>query len=118
MTDHIASFFSAWSMDDATARAATIAAAMTPDATYADPRTPSVLDGPAAVSDYIGMFAEAAPGATVVVVKSGETQGSILATIAFRMAGGMEQMGQYFVEVADDGRINRMVGFVGTGAPE
>ena len=118
MTDHITGFFSAWSMADASERGAAISAAMAADATYADPRTPGTLTGPAAVSDYVGNFTAAAPGATVAVVKSGETQGATLATIAFRMAGGMEQMGQYFVETNDDGHISRMVGFVGTGAAE
>jgi hypothetical protein len=32
------------------------------------------------------------------------------------MPGGMEQMGQYFVEMAD-GKLTRLTGFVGTGTP-
>ncbi len=34
------------------------------------------------------------------------------------MADGAKQHGQYFVEVDDAGRITRMIGFVGLGAPE
>ena len=62
------------------------------------------------------MFVANAPGAKAVVVDTQTRHGVTRATVAFRMADGMEQMGQYFVE-QDTGGITRMVGFVGTGVP-
>ena len=73
--------------------------------------------GADALSDYVGMFTQAAPGATANVVKSDTIQGMTRATVAFRMPNGREQHGQDFVEPSD-GPMSRMVGFVGTGGPE
>ena len=66
----IESFFAAWSMGDAANRAAAIQDAVTPDVTYADPRAEAPITGPDALSAYVGMFSEMAPGATANVVKS------------------------------------------------
>lgn len=116
MTTAIETFFGAWSMADADARLAAISSAVSDAVTYADPRTSDPLSGAAAVSEYVGMFAASAPGATADVVDTQEQAGLTRATIAFRMPGGMEQMGQYFVEMAD-GKLTRLTGFVGTGTP-
>lgn len=120
-TSLIETFFSAWGMDDDSQRAATIAGVMATDTTYADPRAPETLTGPQAIADYVNMFSANAPGWTATVVKADETAGSVRATVAFGGkgpdGGDMVQHGQYFVDIADD-RITRMVGFVGTGAPE
>ena len=115
MTDQVQAFFSAWTMEDAGLRRATIDAALAAGASYADPRTPEPITDAAALSDYVGQFIAAAPGAAVEVVKSDSRQGVTRATIAFRMAGGIEQTGQYFIETDGSGRITRMIGFVGTG---
>ena len=113
----IETFFSAWSMADSAERGAAIESAVEAGVTYADPRTETPLTGPQALTDYVGMFTSAAPGATASVVKQDETQGTARITVAFRMADGMEQHGQYFVEPSQ-GRIARMTGFVGMGVPE
>ena len=113
----IETFFGAWSMSDAEARAAAVGAALQPDASYADPRTDAPLSGPDAIAEYVGMFSQMAPGAEAVVVKSDTIQNAARVTVAFRMADGKEQLGQYFVEPAS-GKISRMTGFVGIGAPE
>ncbi|MDJ0638273.1 MAG: nuclear transport factor 2 family protein [Paracoccaceae bacterium] len=110
-------FFSAWAKSDAAERASILSAAVAPDVTYADPRTDAPVTGPEALSEYVGMFSQAAPGAEALVIKSDTIHGMARVTVAFRMPNGMEQMGQYFVEPAD-GPIQRMTGFVGTGAPE
>jgi hypothetical protein len=113
----IETFFSAWAMAEPSERSAAIKSALATSATYADPRTEAPLEGPQAVSDYVGMFTQMAPGASANVVKTDTIQNAARVTVAFRMADGKEQLGQYFVEPAT-GPITRMIGFVGTGTPE
>jgi ketosteroid isomerase-like protein len=108
-------FFSAWSEADDAARLAIIRDVVTDGCTYDDPRSPGVLTGDAAIADYVGNFARMAVGASVVVVKTDLRGACERATIAFRMADGMEQTGQYFID-HDGDKIARVVGFVGTGA--
>ena len=121
MSDPISTFFDAWQMDDAEARLATITSAVTANVQYDDPRAPNTLTGIAALSEYVGMFSANAPGWTAKVVASATTAGMHRATVAFGGMGPdgneMVQHGQYFVEL-DGELISRMVGFVGTGAPE
>ena len=113
----ITTFFAAWGMAEASTRDAAIRDVVADTVTYADPRTETPLTGPDALSTYIGMFTEMAPGAKANVVKEDTIHGMARVTIVFRMADGMEQLGQYFVEPAA-GKITRMTGFVGTGTPE
>lgn len=117
MSKAIETFFGAWSEADTYARLKAVEAAMTGDAIYIDPRTSDPLSGASAISEYVGMFAQMAPGAVAAVIDTQVQQGMTRATIAFRMKDGMEQMGQYFVESDEAGLITRMVGFVGTGLP-
>jgi len=116
MTDMITTFFAAWGMSDADARSAAIHDAVSATATYVDPRTDAPLVGPAALAEYVGMFTAQAPGAVAEVTNTDTRDGVTRATIAFKMPNGMEQAGQYFVQMAENGQINRMVGFVGTGS--
>lgn len=121
MADAIAQFFTAWSMTDAQARTAAIAAAMAPGCTYADPRSGGVLTGHAAISDYVAAFSANAPGWTAKVVLSDETAHMVRATVAFAGPGpdgaDMQQLGQYFATFTDN-MITTMTGFVGTGTPQ
>ena len=121
MADPISTFFSAWQLESSEERLATVTSAVTTDVAYDDPRTPDTVSGAAALSDYVGMFSANAPGWSARVVKADTMAGVTRATIAFGGPGPdgaeVEQLGQYFVEMEDD-RIARMVGFVGTGAPE
>lgn len=121
MTASIETFFDAWGMADDAARADAIASVYSDTGTYADPRNEGMLTGPVAISEYINMFSANAPGWTAKVVKSDETAGTVRATVAFGGKGTdgaeMVQHGQYFADL-DAGKIARMVGFVGTGAPE
>ena len=114
MAQSISDFFAAW----ADGSADKINSAVTPDATYRDPRTPEPLTGPDAMTGYVAMFAQHAPGAVADVVNVSTSGPCTRATVAFKMADGMVQHGQYFCDIAEDGRIARMVGFVGLGAPE
>lgn len=118
MSNAIEAFFSGWSQPEDATRLATLSSALAPTAHYVDPRTETALCGPQAICDYVGQFTQAAPGASANVVASQTQSGMTRATIAFRMADGMEQMGQYFIEFDADEKIARMTGFVGTGAPE
>lgn len=108
-------------MNDDAARADAIASVYAIDGTYADPRTPEPMQGPEAITTYVNMFSANAPGWSAKVIKSDEIAGLTRVTVAFGGKGPdgneMVQHGQYFVE-EDAGRISRMTGFVGTGAPE
>ncbi|SEW28127.1 SnoaL-like domain-containing protein [Cognatiyoonia koreensis] len=120
MSDPIETFFDAWGMSDDAARADAIASVYADGGTYTDPRSPDTLSG-AAIAEYVNMFSANAPGWSAKVVKSDSIGGVIRTTVAFGGKGpdgsDMVQHGQYFADLAD-GKITRMVGFVGTGAPE
>lgn len=118
---NIETFFDAWGMSDDAARAKAIASVYSPSGSYADPRAQEPMQGPEAIAAYVNMFSANAPGWTARVVKSDVIAGSTRATVAFGGKGpdgnDMVQYGQYFVD-EEGGKITRMVGFVGTGAPE
>lgn len=111
------SFFEAWGVTDPERRRHLVRSAIAEDGVYADPMTPEPLSGPDAAAAYVAAFTENAPGATARVVDRQERHGTTRATVEFRMADGETQYGQYFVEHADDGKVIRMTGFVGIGAP-
>ena len=121
MANSIDTFFDAWGMADDAARATAISSVYAADGTYADPRSDGILTGAEAIAAYVNMFSASAPGWTAKVVKSDDSAGVTRATVAFGGKGpdgqDMVQHGQYFVE-SDGAQITRMVGFVGTGAPE
>ncbi len=121
MSDSITTFFDAWGMTDDAPRAEAIAASFTDEGSYADPRSPALLQGTAAIAEYVNMFAANAPGWTAKVVNLSSTGDSHRATVAFGGMGPdgkeMVQYGQYFADMNGD-KIARMIGFVGTGAPE
>jgi len=121
MSDPISTFFAAWQLDAADARLKKITNSVTPNIQYDDPRTPQTVNGIDALSEYVGMFSANAPGWSAKVVATDTTAGITRATVAFGGMGPdgkeMVQLGQYFVETDGD-LISRMVGFVGTGAPD
>lgn len=121
MSDAIESFFDAWGMSDDAERSETIANSLTSEASYTDPRSSGALIGPEAIAVYVAMFSANAPGWTAQVVKSDSIGETTRATVAFGGKGPdgkeMVQHGQYFTDLKD-GKISRMIGFVGTGAPE
>jgi len=116
----IDTFFDAWGESDATTRAKMISEAVEEDVIYADPRSPDPMHGIDALSAYVGMFSANAPGWTARVVSSDTTATVTRATVAFGGKGpdgsDMVQHGQYFIEGGD--KLARIIGFVGTGAPE
>ncbi|SEL24266.1 hypothetical protein SAMN05216262_10815 [Colwellia chukchiensis] len=118
MSNCITRFFKAWEIKDAETRLTTINSAVTESVQYSDPRTNEPLNGIEALSHYITMFSENAPGWSAEVVKSDIISGVTRVTVAFTGMGpdGCQQvqLGQYFVE-KDGDLICRMIGFVGTG---
>ncbi|GAA6181730.1 hypothetical protein NBRC116594_31680 [Shimia sp. NS0008-38b] len=118
MPSSMIAFFTTWAENDATKRAEVLKDVMAKDFTYCDPNAPDVIADLDALNSYIGMFTQYAPGASASVVNTSETKGHHRVTVAFRMADGKEQLGQYFVELDADGRATRMVGFAGLGEPE
>lgn len=118
MSSAMTAFFGAWGEPDATKRNDALCSALASQFTYIDPRSPESITDLAAITAYIGMFTEHAPGATATVVNSSETKGYFRFTVAFRMPNGMEQNGQYFVEFDTDGRASRIIGFAGMGEAE
>lgn len=118
MSDSITTFFAAWQLQAADARLEKISSAVTANVKYDDPRTTQTIKGVDALSDYVGMFSDNAPGWSATVLSSDVIAGVSRATVAFGGVGpdgkDMVQHGQYFVEKKGD-LISRMVGFVGTG---
>ena len=115
MRDVLERFFGAWGVADPAVQAQAVAASLSAEARYVDPRTADPLIGPDAVSAYIAQFAEMAPGAQAQVAQVDERDGVTRATIAFVMPDGKRQMGQYFVVADKAGYLAHLVGFVGTG---
>ena len=116
MSDAIHRFFDAWAGDDAAARAEAVKGAMAADFAYADQKTKGQIKDAAKLSAYIDDFGATGWGARVMKVDS--VAGFDRVLVGFGPDGAAEQTGQSFVKCDKDGRIRRMVGFVGTGAPE
>ena len=114
MTDTIQQFFDAWGQPDAARRRDLIAGAMADPFLYADPRTGQDITTLDALSDYVGQFTASAPGWTAAVVQSDGHGDHRRAVVAFRDAGEARQHGTYVAHLTE-GRIDRLVGFVGAG---
>lgn len=121
MSSSVEDFFAAWGMDNDADRALAISNSFAENGTYADPRSQGKLTGAASIAEYVNMFSANAPGWTARVIKSDEIATTLRVTVAFGGMGPdgneMVQHGQYFADMDGD-KIARLVGFVGTGAPE
>ena len=121
MTDAIEAFFATWAVESGEHRMEKMTGAVTSDVFYVDPRTPEPITSISALCEYVGMFSANAPGWSAKVVASSTVAGVTRATVAFGGkgpdGGQQTQLGQYFVE-HDGDLVSRMIGFVGTGAPE
>ncbi|TCL08573.1 hypothetical protein BXY66_0610 [Shimia isoporae] len=118
MTHAIESFFAAWGEADADTRSDKLRETLSSQISYADPRTPDPITDAQSLVEYVGMYSQYAPGATAEAVATSETSGHFRVTVAFRMPDGNEQLGQYFIDLDDQSRITRAIGFAGLGAPE
>ncbi len=117
MSDAITDFFTAWSVEDETARTAQLDSCLSDTVFYADPRTDAPVTDPTALKDYVGMFSKMAPGMPVTVANISKTLEFTRATVQFG-AGDQAQLGQYIIEADAAGKLTRIIGFVGLGAPE
>jgi len=120
MTDTIERFFAAWGEPDADTRAAQITAVLSDGAVYSDPRSGGRLKGPHAIADYVANFSANAPGWTAKAESISEVGGYFRARVAFGGMGPdgktMTQHGTYFCEMAEDGKLGLLAGFVGSEA--
>jgi len=117
MSKSLDDFFSAWAMDDASARDALVDSTLGETIIYADPRTEEPLTDATAVKQYVGMFSQIAPGMPVNVVHSSTTLNVERVTVLFG-EGERSQTGQYVADLDGVGKIVRLVGFAGMGTPE
>ena len=117
MSKEIHAFFEAWSIGDAEKRNAQIDGSIADTIFYADLRTPEPITDGAALKDYVAMFSQMAPGMPVSVGKISTTLEFVRATILFGPVG-QAQTGQYTIETDPNGKLTRMIGFVGLGEPE
>ena len=117
-TNALKDFFAAWTTNDADSRRALIASAIGARFHYVDPRTPEPITSAPAMDAYAGQFLEnCPPGASVEVLEPVDVKlGHFRATVMFVMSPEMRQTGQYFGDLDDNGKITRLVGFVGKGA--
>jgi hypothetical protein len=98
-----------WSAPQDT-RAAELAACLSDDATYCDPN--GLVEGPAALSAYMGGFQENAPGCSFRIKSVLDHHGRTLAN--WSMIGPDEsvvQVGTSFGLLSDDGRLHAITGF-------
>ncbi|MDJ0627769.1 MAG: nuclear transport factor 2 family protein [Rhodobacter sp.] len=118
MSDALNSFFAAWTMTEDEGRDDQIASAFGNTVYYVDPRTEAPLSDMAALCGYVGQFLPMCPpGARVEVADPVDVNsGHARATVNFIMSDEMRQQGQYFADLDANGKITRLVGFVGKGA--
>lgn len=118
MTNLVETFFNAWGETDAAARATALCSTLADTFEYLDPRTPEPVTDTDSLLGYVAMYSEYAPGATASAVHISQTGGHTRATVEFAMADGKTQHGQYFIEHDAQGKLTRVIGFVGMGTPE
>ncbi len=118
MTQSLNDFFAAWTMTEDEGRDDKIASAFGDSVYYSDPRSDGALTDMASLCSYVGGFLPMCPpGAMVEVVDPVDVKdGHARATVNFVMSAEMKQTGQYFADLDGDGKITRIVGFVGKGA--
>jgi hypothetical protein len=114
MTNMIQTFFDIWRTADAAPPRDLIAAAMADQFVYADPRTDADITPLDGLDNYVGQFTTNAPGLTASVFQTDGHGDHLRAVVAFCENGTPRQHGTY-VSTLQDGRIARLVGFVGAG---
>jgi len=119
MSQSIETFFAAWGETDESKRAAMVEESLGGSFTYADPRSPGAIHDLGALTDYVAMFSANAPGWQARAERIDRTAGHCRATVSFGGMGPdgqqMQQIGQYFAELDETGKIVTLIGFVGLG---
>lgn len=118
MAEALDTFFAAWEVADSAVRLALLTEAVGARLYYLDPNTPDPVTSLTAMNDYLAAFSAKMPGAAAAVIDATEHHGFARATVAFRKDGTTMMHGQYFADLDSSGRILRLIGFTGTGAPE
>ena len=114
MTANIEAFFAIWGGDDPQAILVALSPLLADPVSYSDPRS-EVLTSAAALAEYLAMFGRGMPGASAKIVTINTQHGAARVTVEFQMGGKAMMRGQYFVDLAADGRLARITGFTGTG---
>ena len=117
MTQSLTDFFAAWTTEDADSRRALIASAVGDTFYYVDPMTDAPITDVDGMDAYAGNFLTMCPPGAEVEVKDpvDAKLGHARATVAFKMSAEMQQLGQYFADLDDSGKIIRLVGYAGMG---
>ena len=118
MPEAIKSIFAAWSESDPSARLELVKSNTTEPFYYVDPHCPEPFSGQEGFNTFLQMFTDNMPGATAEVVASDGHHGHHRAIIDFKKDGERFVRGQYLIDLTEDGKISRMIGFIGTGAPD
>jgi SnoaL-like domain len=101
-----------WNEPDAQRRAALLEQAWADDGVYLDPTARA--EGREALVEHIGGFQVAMPGHTIDMTSGVDVHGDVFRFAwVMRTADGDVLEGMDYGELADDGRISRIVGFFG-----
>lgn len=118
VTTTVDRYFHAWNQPDPQDRSHAVALAWAEDASYTDPN--GTFNGQAAIADMIGAVQTAYRGVTfsrTSVIDTNPGDQLIRFSWAMRTPDGTPLLGGVdFGELADDGRIRRIVGFLGEAA--
>ena len=113
----IEQFFSAWAMTDDGERHSAIDSALADGATYSDPRSGGRFDNVDVIAEYVGHFSANAPGWAATVQAVDEVNGYAKVIVNFGGPGPdgeeMSQLGTYFAEANQDGKLIALAGFAG-----
>lgn len=114
MNDAVNRFFAAWGDSDEASRADLVRSAVSDGFRYADPHAPEPITSVNDMLEFLGQFP---PGASARVIEPIDSHhGHARVNVAFDFGGGNSMVGQYFVDLDEDGKIVRAVGFPGKGA--
>ncbi len=112
----VAAYGAAWNESNEGARRALLAQSWSDGGVYMDPT--GRADGRDALVAHIGGFQTMMPGHTIEMTSGVDVHGNVF-RFAWTMRNGNEAVleGMDFGELADDGRIDRIVGFFGPFPP-
>ncbi len=111
-TEAVVTYGAAWNEPDDAKRAALLERAWTDDGVYLDPT--GSAEGRDALVTHIGGFQTTMPGHTIDMTSGVDEHDRVFRFAwVMRNAGGDVLEGMDYGELADDGRISRIVGFFG-----
>ncbi|WP_299591830.1 nuclear transport factor 2 family protein [uncultured Tateyamaria sp.] len=114
MTLELQPVFDTWGEPDAAARAALVTPALSDDFYYPDPHATHPCQGLPTFLDFLTMFTGRVPGAVAKVTGASSHNTHTRATLDLTRDGARMARVQYFIDHNADGKLTRMVGFMGT----